>query len=175
VVVLYTCGDSETPVLGNNGMGYAEKLSSRYFRDREEAALYKEAMAIRKMKEQNPDFLVFVIDGREFTPEQLRASLDNEEGPYGAVDKWYRFIDSLPGIAEPYVDAKYSEKEAAVAAAVAEKEAAVAAAVARERGRGSCSNCREGGSNRREKCLANTLVTLHTRASPTRTSGRDLS
>jgi hypothetical protein len=119
-------------------MGYAEKLCSRYFRDLKEAALYKEAMAIRRMKERNPDFFIFAIDGREFTPEQLRASLDNEEESYGAVDKWYRFIDSLPDIAAPYVDGKDAEKEDAVAAAVAEKEAerqtavadAVAAAVA---------------------------------------------
>jgi serine/threonine protein kinase len=100
VVVLFTKGDSfEKAVLGNNGSGYEEKAATRFAQQGEDSALHKEAMAIRRMKERNADFFIYVIDGRNFTAAQLRESLETEQESFGPVEEWHNFIDRLPKIA----------------------------------------------------------------------------
>jgi hypothetical protein len=96
VIVLFTKGDEGRQVLGNKGMGYQEKLTQRFSEQGENAALYKEAMAIReKVKMTAGVFFVYAIDGRAFTPEQMRVNLEDKAPSYGNSAEWASFIDTL--------------------------------------------------------------------------------
>jgi hypothetical protein len=104
-VVLFTTGDSkDNSALGNHGMGYNEKLSSRYQRDGNDAALYKEAMAILEKETRETaagrSFFIYAIDGRKFTPEQMRTNLEDGAVTYGPVREWRGFIELMGHVDE---------------------------------------------------------------------------
>ena len=96
VIVLFTEGDTpDKPTLGNHKIGYKEKIVSKFAGDGRDAALFKEAIAIREKQAQAPNFFVYAIDGRRYTPEQLFFNLKGGAVSYGPVDKWSSFIDGL--------------------------------------------------------------------------------
>jgi DNA repair exonuclease SbcCD ATPase subunit len=70
----------------------------RFQQSRTDAALYKEAMAIREKQASSPSFAMYVLDGIKTTPEQLFHNLGHPF--YGPVGKWTEFIDSLSAPAQ---------------------------------------------------------------------------
>jgi hypothetical protein len=92
VIVCFTEGDAKK--LNNQGIGYVEKLTDRFQSQKEDAALYMEAMAILEKQATDPSFCIYVVDGVGATPEQLHHNLGNPS--YGPVDLWKKFLHNLP-------------------------------------------------------------------------------
>jgi Ran GTPase-activating protein (RanGAP) involved in mRNA processing and transport len=91
VIVCFTEGNAQA--LNNQGVGYREKLTQRFLQSNKEAALYKEAAAIREKQAISPAFAVYVLDGIKSTPEQLFHNIGHPF--YGPLDKWTGFIDGF--------------------------------------------------------------------------------
>jgi hypothetical protein len=90
VCVFFTEGDAI--VLNNHGVGYKEKLSTRFREQGKDAALYREAKAILAIKERRPEFKIYVVDGINYTPELLAFN-----PPFNLHDnfmnKWREFVE----------------------------------------------------------------------------------
>jgi hypothetical protein len=84
--------DGNAVALNNQGVGYKDKFINRIKTHGDEAALYKEAMAILALKEERPDFKIYVVDGIDHTPEQLAFNLMNDAPSFGPVEKWCSFM-----------------------------------------------------------------------------------
>ena len=67
VCILFT--EANPKVLNNSGVGYKEKLSSRFKDQGNKSALYLEAMAIMEVKAQRPEFKIYIVDGINHTAE----------------------------------------------------------------------------------------------------------
>jgi hypothetical protein len=91
VCVIFTEGDSKA--LNNQGIGYKEKFTARMQAQGNDAALYKEAMAILAVKKERPGFKIYVLDGINHTPEQLAFNLMKDAPSFGPVDKWIAFVE----------------------------------------------------------------------------------
>jgi hypothetical protein len=91
VCIIFTEGDKK--VLNNQGVGYKEKLAGRFEKERDEAALYREAITIFSIKAQRPNFKIYVVDGVQFTTEQLAFNLMDDAPSFGPVDEWRAFIE----------------------------------------------------------------------------------
>jgi hypothetical protein len=91
VCVCFTEGNAIA--LNNSGVGYQEKLSSRFRDEGIDAALYREALAIIEIKVQRPTFKIYVVDGINYTPEQLAFNLINDAPSFGPVGKWQAFVE----------------------------------------------------------------------------------
>jgi hypothetical protein len=91
VCVFFTEGNAA--FLSNGGVGYKEKLSSRFREQSNDAALYREAIAILKLKAQRSGFKIYVVDGIKYTAEQLAINLIDDAPSFGPVDKWRAFIE----------------------------------------------------------------------------------
>jgi hypothetical protein len=79
--------------IANSGIGYKEQFLTRFKEQGEEAALYMEGMAILALKAERPDFRIYVVDGINFTPEQLVFNLLDGAPSFGPVDKWREYIE----------------------------------------------------------------------------------
>jgi hypothetical protein len=88
--ILYTKGCSK---LNNGGVGYREKLSQRYSAQGADAALFQEAVAIRKRKTEDPNFKIYVIDGEDFTASDLAMNLLANAPSFGPIKEWEAFLD----------------------------------------------------------------------------------
>jgi hypothetical protein len=91
VCVFFTKGNAK--VLNNHGVGYRDKFATRMQSHGDQAPLYMEAMAILALKAERPEFKIYVIDGVNFTPEQLAFNLMNDAPSFGPVDKWQEYIE----------------------------------------------------------------------------------
>ena len=93
--MVYVCFSlkGNASALNNNGVGYKEKLTSRFRDQGEDAALYLEAMAIVEVKSLRPEFKIYVVDGTKHTPEQLAFNLMNNAPSFGPVDTWLAFVN----------------------------------------------------------------------------------
>lgn len=91
VIVFFTEGDVDK--LDNHGVGYKEKLASRFKSHGEKAALYREAQAILELKRLKPDFKIYVVDGIKYLPEQVSFNLMDNAPSFGPVRAWREFIE----------------------------------------------------------------------------------
>jgi hypothetical protein len=91
VVVLFTRGNHGK--LNNHGTGYKEKLAMRYPTQGSDAALFLEAAAIRKRKAEDPSFMVYVIDGEQYTASDVSLNLLKAAPSFGPVPEWEKFLD----------------------------------------------------------------------------------
>ena len=152
VCILFT--EANPKVLNNSGVGYKEKLSSRFKDQGNKSALYLEAMAIMEVKAQRPEFKIYIVDGINHTAEQLAFNLMNGAPSFGPVDKWRAFINGgceLEGAQQldPPVPTQQLAAEDDVVAHLTEAEACFREAV-------STIYSREGGGSSfqfRRHCL----------------------
>jgi hypothetical protein len=121
VCVFFTEGNAAR--LNNSGIGYKEKLSSRFKQQGVKAALYLEAMAIKEIKARRPEFKIYVVDGITHTAEHLAFNLMNDAPSFGPADKWCAFIGGGHEGQGAFVEAFVSgEVKGAVAKGVVDSE-----------------------------------------------------